>query len=103
MRLEASGVSRKFYFYKPTDAMSKAGAQPQTLRFEGQISGKSYSGTAFLYTDKCERLAFPVSGQVENHDERVTLKGQAPRMDGNCQEIGKRDQTLVFDFMKDSP
>jgi len=45
-------------------------------------------------------LAFPVSGPVENHNERVTLKGRAPRMDGHCQEVGKDDQTLLFDFVK---
>jgi TPR repeat protein len=39
MRLDAVGVSRKFYFYTPSDDQLKAGAKAGLLRFEGQIAG----------------------------------------------------------------
>jgi len=103
MRLDAVGVSRKFYFYIPSDAQLKAGAKAESLRFEGQIAGAGYTGTVFLYSAKCGRVAFPVSGQIENDDGRVILFGRTPKLDGNCREIGKVDQKLVFDLMKTPP
>src|SRR5262249_14501110 len=103
MRLETMGLSRKFFYYKPSDAELQAGAKAESLRFEGQISGRGYTGTAFLYSDKCGRSAFQVSGQIENNDGRVILSGRSPQVDGNCQEIGISDQKLVFDLMEVPP
>jgi hypothetical protein len=100
MRLEATGLSRKFFFYKPSDAELEAGAKAESLRFDGQISGKGYTGTAFLYSDKCGRSAFQVSGQIENYDGRVILSGRSPQVDSDCREIGRSDQKLVFDLME---
>lgn len=102
MRLEANGSKRKFAFYKPSEAMVHLGAAANAPRFEGQIAGKTYSGLATLYTEKCGRRTYEVSGQVENNDERVTLKGQAPRLD-KCKPTGTRDLTIVFDFIKQPP
>lgn len=99
MRLQATGIGRKFLFYKPSDAALETGAKPGSLRFEGQISGKVYTGIAFLYSRKCGRLAFPVSGEIQNNEGQVTLSGKAPQVDGDCRAIGKIDDTLVFVFM----
>jgi len=100
MRLEATGPSRKFFFYKPSDDQLQAGAKAESLRFDGKISGKGYTGTAFLYSDKCGRSAFQVSGEIENNDGRVVLSGRSPQVDGDCREIGRSDQKLVFDLME---
>jgi hypothetical protein len=100
MRLEATGLSRKFFFYKPSDAELEAGAKAESLRFDGQVSGKGYTGTAFLYSDKCGRSAFQVSGEIENNDGRVVLSGRSPQVDSDCREIGRSDQKLVFDLME---
>jgi hypothetical protein len=103
MQLEARGINRKFFFYKPSGAELKAGAKAGSLRFDGQISGKGYTGTAFLYSEKCGRSAFQVSGEIENDDSRVILSGRAPHVDSNCRKIGRTDQTLIFDFMDTPP
>jgi hypothetical protein len=104
MRLEARGADRKFFFYKPSDAQLKAGAKAGSLRFDGQISGNVYTGTAFSYSDKCGRSSFTVSGEIENNNNvRVTLSGRSPRLDGDCREIGIADQKLVFDFVGAAP
>ena len=103
LRLEAAGVSRKFIFFEPSDAELKAGAKAGSLRFDGQIAGKAYTGTAYLYSDRCGRSAFQVSGQIENDGGRVVLMGRAPQTGNNCRELGKTDQTLVFDFVQPSP
>jgi hypothetical protein len=100
MRLEAKGLSRKFLFYKPSDAELQAGAKAESLLFDGQISGKGYTGTAFLYSDKCGRSAFQVSGQIENNNGRVILSGRSPQVDSDCREIGKSEQELVFDLVE---
>jgi hypothetical protein len=100
MRLEATGLSRKFFFYKPSDAELEAGAKAESLRFDGQISGKGYTGTAFLYSDRCGRSAFQVSGEIGNNDGRVVLSGRSPQVDSDCREIGRSDQKLVFDLME---
>jgi hypothetical protein len=103
MRLEATGLSRKFFFYKPSDDQLEAGAKAESLRFDGQISRKGYTGTAFLYSDKCGRSAFQVSGQIESNESRVILSGRSPQVDRDCREIGGSDQKLVFDLMETPP
>jgi TPR repeat protein len=102
MRLKATGASRKFVFFKPSEEQMKAGAIAGSIRFDGQFSGKGYTGTAFSYSEKCGRESFPVSGEIENNGARVILSGKSAQMDGNCREIGKADQTLVFDFVEPS-
>jgi TPR repeat protein len=103
MRLEATGLGRKFFFYKPSDAELQAGAKAESLRFDGHISGNGYTGTAFLYSDKCGRSAFQVLGQIENNESRVILSGKSPQVDGDCREIGRSDQKLVFDLLNTPP
>lgn len=100
VRLEASKLIRKFVFYRPSDAMRALNATEGSLRFEGQISGNSYSGTAYLYSEKCGRFPYPVTGTIENNSERVVLTGEAPRLDVQCKETGKRSMRLTFDFIK---
>ncbi|HET9714827.1 MAG TPA: hypothetical protein VFP60_01465 [Pseudolabrys sp.] len=99
MRLEAAGVSRKFFYFKPSDDESQTGAKTGSPRFTGQISGKTYVGTAYVYSDKCGRAAFRVVGQIENDGGRVILSGKGPQFDEACREIGKTDQKLVFDVV----
>lgn len=101
MRLEASKTRRKFVVYKPSEAMSTLSAKPGSVRFEGHIYNNRYSGRAFLFTEKCGQIPYQVTGKIENHDERVILTGKAPRLDNNCHQIGRRDMTLTFDFMKE--
>jgi hypothetical protein len=79
--------------------MLKLNAKPGDIRFQGRVVGSTYSGTAFLFTEKCGKKPYQVEGPVENESRRVTLVGQAPRLDGNCRENGMRDMTLTFDFM----
>jgi len=99
MRLDATGVSRKFIFFKPSPDQMKAGAKVGSLLFDGQISGKDYVGSAFSYSEKCGREQFPVSGQIKNNASRVILTGMSPLMDRNCRRIGKIKKALVLDFI----
>jgi hypothetical protein len=102
IRLDASGPTRKFVFYEPSAAMNALGARQGFIRFEGRVSSGGYAGKAVLFTEKCGQHSYQVTGKIENNDERVTLTGQAPRFDSKCNEAGKRDMTLVFDFIKPS-
>lgn len=101
MQLLSAGTARKFVFQEPTASLVKAGATAGTIRFEGQIalSTKTYSGTAYIFWQKCGSKPFPVSGQIENDDKRVTLVGQAPQLDEHCAKTGESEQKFVFDFI----
>ena len=103
MQLEAAGFARKFIFYTPTQSLIKAGAVAGSVRFEGQMSlaSKTYSGTAYIYWQKCGKQAFEVTGQVENDDQRVILVGQAPQFDENCAKTGESEQKFIFNFIKE--
>lgn len=102
MQLQATGFARKFVFYKPTQSLIKAGAVAGSLRFEGQMTlpSKTYSGTAYIYWQKCGKQAFQVTGLVENDDQRVVLVGQAPQFDDSCVRKGESEQKFVFEFIK---
>jgi len=100
VKLEAAKNRRKFTFYQISAPMAALGVKPGSLRFEGTMSGSEYFGTAVLYTEKCGTFRYPVSGDVENNEERVVLKGEAPKIGPRCKHLGKRDMTLTFDFIK---
>jgi hypothetical protein len=103
MSLIASKTDRKFIVFRPSQALSKLKVASGTIQFEGHISASGYSGTAFLFSENCKPFPYPVTGQIENGQERVILSGEAPLLNKKCQQTGKRSITLTFDYMKTPP
>jgi len=98
--LKADKLNREFYYEQPRSGLQAYGVEPGTLLFSGKRSGKSYSGTAYVFTKSCGVKPYQVSGPISENDEQVTMTGQAPRVDSNCQITGYRDDTLVFTLRK---
>jgi hypothetical protein len=104
MRLIAMKTERKFVLYKASEDLKKIrSAVEGAVQFEGKISAAGYSGTAYVFTEKCGLLPYAATGTIENGQERVVLTGNAPRVDAKCHRVGTEPVTLTFDFMKTPP
>ena len=74
-------------------------ASPGDIVFRGRRTGRTYSGTAYLFSSRCARVGYQVSGYITNGESRVVMTGRAPRRNARCQIIGYRSDTLVFDYI----
>jgi hypothetical protein len=74
MRLEASGHDRTFTYENPRPGMWGIGVEAGTELFTGESDGRSYWGTAKVFTPLGER-SYQVSGPISNGQKRVTLYG----------------------------
>ena len=99
MRLVATGASRKFFYESPRQGLVEVGIQKGSLLFEGTKNGATYAGTAYVYSKRCGRIGFAVSGTVAPDQRSVTVYGQAPLRAENCQPGGYRNETLSFTFL----
>lgn len=100
MYLTADGPGRRFFYFRPRPGLVQSGAQVGSLLFAGEKSGEQYSGTAYIFAGACGTFPYQVSGLVSNDDQKVTMRGQAPRVDrSNCSVTGYRSDVLVFEYM----
>lgn len=97
--LSASGTSRELYYDTPHPRMAGVGVHSGTLLFQGvyAYATKTYSGTAHIFSKQCGVLPYQVSGPVTNNFEKITLYGQKPIPDANC-NIHYAPDTLEFDL-----
>ena len=98
--LVAEGRSRKFFYKAPRPGMLSAGANPDSLVFEGEAIDNQYQGTAYLFNRRCGQSRYQVSGPVLDNYRRVELRGRAPRMDDDCRTIGFADDLLQFQLIE---
>jgi hypothetical protein len=98
--LTADGAKRRFYYDAPRAGLDAIGVKRGTLLFEGRKDGDRYSGTAYLFSQKCGLQAYAVSGPVASDQSQITitLSGQAPRLDATCKQVGLRNDNLVFRY-----
>jgi tetratricopeptide (TPR) repeat protein len=98
LSLVADGNTRKFYYTEPRPVLRNMGVTPGTLLFDGIRSGYSYKGTTYVFSDHCEPLAFPISGDVSSDDRKITLVGKVPVRDSQCRVTAHRDYTMEVVF-----
>jgi hypothetical protein len=103
MRLRADGDRRTFVYEQPRAAIANQGVERGTVLFEGSISGEAgeYTGTAYVFSARCGKQAYAVTGELQDDGRRIFLSGEAPRRDSStCAVQGHRDDDLVFDFVR---
>jgi hypothetical protein len=98
--LTADGSTREFHYDQPRPGMLQAGARPGSLLFTGKSVNGHYVGTANIFNSHCGQIPYQVSGPILDHHERVVLKGQAPRLDSDCEIVGYFSDTLEFSHLK---
>jgi hypothetical protein len=100
MYLVANGQSREFRYQKPRAGMLDVGARPGSLLFRGEIDNGQYSGTAYIFSPHCGQIPFQVKGPISDNDERIILRGQAPRLGRNCRANESYTSNLEFRLLK---
>jgi hypothetical protein len=93
LRLRAEGPRQFFVYVRPA---RRVPATPGDIVFSGERSGATYRGTAYQYSSRCGRIGYAVEGSVAPGDSQVTLRGDAPVRDDNCQVVGSRPDELIF-------
>ena len=101
--LVASGKKQRLLYDAPRIGLLDAGVKPGTLLFEGQRSGKTWTGTAYQFYRTCKSRGFQVSGDASEDLRQITLKGKAPLLDANCNVTGSRDDVLIFTASQAAP
>lgn len=96
VRLTAQGQRRQFAYQRPRAGMRKRGARSGDVIFEGVRDGDIYSGTAYIYTKRCGKVGYDVLGTVQKGQTEIVMRGNAPRFNRSCQQIGSRPDKLVF-------
>ena len=91
----------KVYFDPPKTGVVAFGVRSSTLLFDGTQDGDQYSGKAHMLSEHCGPIAYTVSGSISDDQRTLTMKGNAPRLDSQCQRVGDRDDPpLVFTYEK---
>jgi SH3-like domain-containing protein len=99
--LVAHGATREFHYNEPRPGMLEAGVRPGSLLFTGESIDGRYVGTAYFFNPNCGgQFPYQVSGPILDNYKRVVLKGQAPRIDDNCNIMSYFTDTLEFSFLK---
>jgi hypothetical protein len=92
MSLSANGAQRQFRYHTVRPGLQEAGVQPGTLWFQGTRSGDQYSGTAYVFSNTCGGLPYPVTGLVSPDGQTITIHGSAPIVTGDsCAVVDHRD------------
>lgn len=99
--LEAQGSHRRFVYAVPRPGMQAAGASEGSLLFDGESSGRSYSGVAYIFSGQCGPTPYAVHGPIVDNGQRIVMQGRAPRVAWNCQTTGYFNDTLVFTLTND--
>jgi hypothetical protein len=58
-----------------------------------------YVGTAYIFSSQCGKFEYEVRGEILDNYRRVQLSGQAPRIDDNCNIIGRLPDKLEFSLI----
>jgi hypothetical protein len=98
--LVADGKNRQFSYEEPRPGMVEAGAHLGSLLFTGKSVNGHYVGTAYIFNLSCGQIPYQVSGPILDNYERVVLRGNAPRVDSDCNIVGYVADTLEFSFLK---
>lgn len=99
MRLVADGARRKFLYDSPRPGIISEGVTPGALLFDGVRNGEVYRGTAYIFSRRCGRRPYEVSGSVGADQRSVVMTGQAPVLGRNCEVVGSKADTLVFELL----
>jgi hypothetical protein len=106
--LVANGAHRRFYseqpkayYDPPKTGVIAVGIRKSTLLFDGTQDGNQNSGKAYTISERCGIIAYAVSGSVSEDQRKLTMNGNAPRLDSQCQRVGDRDDPpLILTYEK---
>jgi hypothetical protein len=100
MQLHNENERFAFVYESPRSGLDNLGIRSGTLLIEGERTGTAtFAGQATTFSPRqCGPAAFAVAGEANSDGSRVTLRGQKPNRDGNCQVTGYSGETLVFEL-----
>ncbi len=90
--LTTDGARRTLRYENPRAGMRDEGVKRGTLLFEGRVDGDRISGTAYVFSGRCDRaFPYPVTGEIIGNSRTIVLSGRAvARLNRDCRVTGYR-------------
>jgi hypothetical protein len=99
MYLAAEGNRRKFFYESPRADLLSLGVRKDTMYFDGEFEGENLRGIAHVFVRNCPPLGYRVTGKLSNNGRQITLRGNSPQANAECQIVSERERaiTLVYE------
>ena len=99
--LYANGTERVLRYEEPRLALQQLGVRPGALFFKGTRSGDTYSGTAYVFHERCGEQPFEVEGTVNDDERLITFTGEQPvTFDAQCEVSDVKDVEFEVTFLR---
>lgn len=100
MYMTAQGAQRRLFYDAPRDSLSNLGITRGSLLFEGTLNQSKLTGQLIAYASNCPALQYPATGTLSADGLRITLVGNRPARDSDCNVISQKAVTLVLEFVR---
>jgi hypothetical protein len=97
--LIVNGSHLKFIYTDPRAGLREEGVLPGTKAFDGTVSNGMYQGTEYVFSKICGTFGYHVSGYLSSDRRQITMSGQAPHINSQCQIVSYKN--VEYDFILD--
>ena len=99
MRLEASAATLSMNYENPRKGMRQAGVRKGDNLFTCDRDGKNLSCTSRIFHPRCGKHDFAATGTISDDEKSIRIRGNAPGLDSDCNENGRRPQDWTFTYL----
>lgn len=100
MRLEADSTMLRMNYEKPRKGMLSVGVREGDNLFTCSRAGSRLSCSSRIFHPRCGKQDFPAEATFSGNDKVIRLRGEAPDLDSDCREQGRKPQDWVFTLIE---
>ena len=97
--LIVNGSHLEFIYTDPRAGLREEGVLPGTKAFDGTVSNGMYQGTEYVFSKICGAFGYHVSGYLSSDRRQITMSGQAPHINAQCQIVSYKN--VEYNFILD--
>ena len=99
MRLEANAGTLSMTYEIPREAMLQVGVRKGDNLFTCSRDGSKLSCTTRIFHPRCGKHDFAAVGIMSDDEKNIRIRGNAPGLDSECNESGRRPQDWAFTYL----
>ena len=97
LRTEAAKLSMDYEM--PRKGMQQVGVRKGDNLFTCTREGNKLSCMTRIFHPRCGTHDFAAEGSFSDNDKTIPIRGDAPRLDDNCRERGRKSQDWTFTYL----
>lgn len=97
LRTEAAKLSMDYEM--PRKGMQQVGVRKGDNLFTCTREGNKLSCMTRIFHPRCGTHDFAAEGSFSDNDKTIRIRGDAPRLDDNCRERGRKSQDWTFTYL----